>query len=463
MRIRMYQATDGDCLLVESNDVDGSRMLVDGGRKTSFRDHTAPDLVGRDLDLVVVSHIDNDHISGIVDLFDEKVAWRVYRIHEARLEEERPGLSPDEVKNRERALRRLEPKAPEPPDVGAVWHNGFKEQVNHDSEVPFAQSQIDDFLVSAMRMQLLDSGFEEDLEDTANIAQGVKEAVILRNRLSEDQLGLTVNGPSAPETLMFLGDETGAGSVGNGQLAVGDFEVRILGPSRGDLVRLEQEWRKWVNNNAALAEELRREAQIESERLDAGHPVVFGAVLANLADRLGDGSTITPPNLASLLMLVESDGKSLLLTGDGTASEILRGSRMHGLLPEDDDDTASLHVDVLKIPHHGASDNIDADGFFSLITADHYLFCGNGSHHNPEKDVVELVMDVRGALVGELGTYHLWFSSSEDAANTTSRKTHMKMIAELVEGVAGCIPHFLESWEEGQEREGRSYATIALG
>lgn len=479
MRIRMYQATDGDCLLVESSGPARSTMLVDGGRKTSFREHTAPDLSGRDLDLVVVSHIDNDHISGIVGMFDEVVDWRVYRIHEDRLEADRAGLDADELEKREKSLRKLRPKTPEPPNVAAVWHNAFKDLVNGTTGTAnagggdfaqgqpfrseFAQSQIDEVLVTAMRMQLLDPRFEEDLEDTANIAQGVKEAVILRNRLSDDQLGIPVNAPAGEDALLYLGDETGDGSVETGALAVGDFSIRILGPSRTDLVRLQELWRKWVRDNEAVARVLRAEAQVESERLDAGQPVVFGSVLANLADRLGDGSTITPPNLASLLMLVEQDQQTLLLTGDGTASEILRGLRLHGeeFLPEDDDD-ASFHVDVLKIPHHGASDNIDADGFFSFVTADHYLFCGNGSHHNPEKDVVQQILDVRGALVPRLGEYHLWFSSSEAAANTSNRKKHMKMIQALVENAEGCHSHFLDLWEEGEDREGRSYVTIDL-
>ena len=452
MKVKVYQATDGDCLLIEATDADGgasesgSAILVDGGRKGSYRDFTAPDLVGRSLDLVVVSHIDNDHISGVVELFDQTVEWTVYRHHEARLEAERAQLDDDEIEQRERELKRLRPSAPEPPEVVEVWHNAFSDQVGFESEVPLAQSVLDGALVSLMRMQLLDRRFEDDLEHTANMAQGVKDAVILRNRLSEEQLDVPVNTPAAPHSLMFLGDETGDGSVDADVLEVGDFEIRILGPSRDDLVRLEKEWRAWLEANEAVAEELRREAQRESERLDAGQAVVLRSVLAQLAKRLGDGSTITPPNLASLLLWVEQRGRRLLLTGDGNASEVLRGLRAHGLLASEPTDAdgdgdgvpdalpQTVHVDIFKVPHHGALDNIDADGFFSLVTGDHYVFCGNGSHHNPELAVVERIVEARSARVADLGPFELWFSSGSEAANTVSRRKHMKEVEDLLRG-----------------------------
>ena len=37
-----------------------------------------------------------------------------------------------------------------------------------------------------------------------------------------------------------------------------------------------------------------------------------------------------------------------------------------------------MHVDVLKMPHHGSDRNMDR-AFLERITADHYVFSGNGS------------------------------------------------------------------------------------
>ena len=77
MRLRAFHAADGDCLLLTSSD--GHHALVDGGRARTFDDQAWPVLrqmavAGEPVDLVVVSHIDADHIDGVIRLIqDEEV------------------------------------------------------------------------------------------------------------------------------------------------------------------------------------------------------------------------------------------------------------------------------------------------------------------------------------------------------------------------------------------------------
>ena len=54
----------------------------------------------------------------------------------------------------------------------------------------------------------------------------------------------------------------------------------------------------------------------------------------------------------------------------------------------------TLHVNILKVPHHG-SDRIDAI-FFRGVTADHYVFSGDGEHGNPERETLQMLLDECG-------------------------------------------------------------------
>ena len=54
-----------------------------------------------------------------------------------------------------------------------------------------------------------------------------------------------------------------------------------------------------------------------------------------------------------------------------------------------------MHVDILKVPHHGSSNNLDND-FFERITADHYVMSGDGEHGNPERESIEMLFKARG-------------------------------------------------------------------
>ena len=83
MKIRIFQSDQGDCLLISSKE---SNILVDGGMASSYTEHVAPMLAkmrdkGEVLDLVCVSHIDQDHISGILKMIEDEVDWRVYDFH----------------------------------------------------------------------------------------------------------------------------------------------------------------------------------------------------------------------------------------------------------------------------------------------------------------------------------------------------------------------------------------------
>jgi hypothetical protein len=97
----------------------------------------------------------------------------------------------------------------------------------------------------------------------------------------------------------------------------------------------------------------------------------------------------------------------MLLTGDARGDKIIEGLQLTGLLGAGGDST--MHVDLLKVPHHGSSNNLERD-FFERITADHYVFSGNGEHGNPERDALEMLFDARG---GGKFTVHLTYPVKE--------------------------------------------------
>jgi hypothetical protein len=97
------------------------------------------------------------------------------------------------------------------------------------------------------------------------------------------------------------------------------------------------------------------------------------------------------PNLSSIVVLAELGGKKMLLTGDARGDKILEGMQLVGLIEND----RKLHVDILKVPHHGSDNNMETS-FFERVTADHYVFSGNGEHGNPERTTLQMLLEARG-------------------------------------------------------------------
>jgi len=74
----MLKAEHGDCFLISLETIAGTVMniLVDGGTRRTYRAELKGILLniikkGETLDIIIVTHIDDDHISGIISLFED--------------------------------------------------------------------------------------------------------------------------------------------------------------------------------------------------------------------------------------------------------------------------------------------------------------------------------------------------------------------------------------------------------
>lgn len=424
MKLQVFQADKGDCLLLTGKG--GEHMLVDGGMADAYSHHVAPALGrmrerGERLDVLYVSHIDADHIAGVLKLLDDEMAWRV---HDYRTEED-PKARP--------------PGVPRPPEIRQIWHNSFHDLLERNA------GPIEDLL--AARAAVLAGAEEKPLVDlarsSAEVATSIKQAIRVSRRVSAGQLGIPLNRPAHGHLMMAR--------KGQRAISVGRMRIRILAPYEAELEALRHEWNEWLKANEAAVKALQARAAEDEKRIGGAlaalaRPMALRAELlhtvlaAREADaradalaagskKLGDIRLVTPPNLASLMLLVEEDGKRILLTGDGHASHILKGLARVGAL-----DHARIHVEVLKVQHHGSEHNLDK-AFARAVTADHYVFCGNGKHQNPDPRVVEAIAAAR-AEDGTDRPFTLWFNSSAQVTQGDGPRDHMAKLEAKVDALA---------------------------
>ncbi len=265
---------------------------------------------------------------------------------------------------------------------------------------------------------------QEAAENHAEIAQSRIEAVRLSRRLGSKQLAVPVN-PEFDNGLMFVTDPADP-------IAVGKLNFTVIGPYKEDLKNLRDDWNEWLRTQEAqdqLAVVRRRNRDDENLLHSSEIGPVLGPLLAQAAV-LGDRDKVTLPNLASLMFfLQESGGGTMLLTGDGHWEDILAGLENCGQLTPG----GGFHVNVLKVQHHASEHNWHLD-FGKRITADHYIFCGNGAHKNPDLSVLDAILDSRigsqsrrshNAEVGQ--PFKFWFNCASSVAKSAN-KAHMKKI-----------------------------------
>ena len=334
------RARKGDCLLLHSGTkAEPGLIVIDGGPSNVYKPHLRPRIEqirkARKLgpqspltvDLLMVSHVDDDHIRGILDLT-------------AELNANQGGTAP--------LLRIL-----------ALWHNSFDDVIDQDPQ-ELTAAITSQFGPASLGGELpegatLDSDLPEELvRDNLQVLASIEQGHRLRG--DAEALGLELN-PQFDGRLILPGKQAVKPAPG--------VKFRVVGPLKPELQALQRKHDEWL----------------EDRDEDTDDPE------ASLATSVDD----SVPNLSSIVVLAEAGKKRLLLTGDARGDKIIKGLEAAGILKKG----KSLHVDLLKVPHHGSANNVETE-FFERVTADHYVFSGNGEHGNPERETFEMLFDARG-------------------------------------------------------------------
>jgi len=293
-------------------------VLIDGGPAAVYEDHLRSELQeikasGGKLDLLILSHVDNDHVVGLRDLM-------------AELENQRANGAEETI------------------TIEALWHNAFGQTIGRDND---AESRLQSLLANAGRAR-------NAMSSAGMAVRGISEGDQVRR--SALALGIPINS-SFPNSLVSV-DEV------QEPVVLGDLTLRIVGPTEKNLEELRREWLDWLD---------RSEERIMAAREPS---------LAAMADR-------SIPNLSSIMILAESEGRKVLLTGDGRGDHLLEGLEQAGVLGHE----GTLHVDVLKVPHHGSARNVTKE-FFETITSDVYVISANGRDGNPDLVTLTWIVEV---------------------------------------------------------------------
>lgn len=406
MHLTVFRSGKGDCLILE-NSKRTARILVDGGMPEAYRSHVAPALgklqsQDKKIDLVYLSHIDQDHIGGVLRMLDDEAAWRIHLFK----------------KKKKVTAGNKKPGSPRPPEVRKIWHNAFHEQLQENAgAVEEALAASAPVLSGTDLMDMREAGLRQ-----SELVTSVNEAIRVSRRIGKKQLGIPLN-PEAKGKLMMW-------RKGQKPINVGGMRVTILGPTKEHLEKLREEWNDWLKTNQKALKAVRENAARDEKGLAASDLARLMAALSLRAEAFGNPKSVTPPNLASLTILVEEDGESILLTGDARGEQIIDGLRAAGRLASG----AVFRVNVLKVQHHGSKNNIDPE-FCNTVIATDYVFCGNGEQHgNPHPDVVELIAERRREV--DPTNFRFWFNSSKGVEEKKAPAAHMAGIEKLVQRLA---------------------------
>ncbi|MBX7242937.1 MAG: hypothetical protein K1X92_14440 [Bacteroidia bacterium] len=344
--VEIFPASYGDCFLVrlESEDSKPYHILIDGG-KICGNPHKNK-LIERlqqiqSLDLLIVTHIDDDHIEGIIELLEQNENDSIVHIKE-------------------------------------IWFNGFRHIHYYIGDTQgLSQDHINrlDKILAHRKSKQDTNGIKEISADTAH---NTLTPLIMQRNLPWNQrfLGETVIMEKDMETNQARKYELRK-----------DISIQILTPTKEILMELDNFWLKALNSKNTKYNEVEDEiltkaveyllAQTEEE-VESNQIKTVSAVTNDIEYyySLNETKNTTINNRSSISFILEFYDKKLLFLGDAAADDIL------SCLGKD----TNHHFDLIKVSHHG-SKTYTSKALLEIVDADNFIISTNGKRYKQHPDM----------------------------------------------------------------------------
>lgn len=344
LSIKLFPAEYGDCIMVSIEDENYYNLLIDGGLAKTYKEYLESELqhikaLGQKINLMVCTHIDNDHISGLVQVLKK--------------------LNADFIED--------------------VWYNGFLQVV--ESKFYSQKDNVYTDRDNKILETIISQGTVSDMEQEVGINEGmtlgvlIEEGKIALNRVTEGQAVCTE-------------------LIKNRSEIAKNIFITVLGPSKSDIIELEEHWKHdMVSKNYMFRVsdkiKLTEAFEYQLERIKAIYASERFKISENedLEKYIGDLTEIDESvvNRSSISFILEYDNKKYLFLGDAVINEIVL-KNIENIVG------FKYRFSAIKLPHHGSRYNITHD-FISRYTADEYYCLTNSKKYgHPDLEVLAAIL-----------------------------------------------------------------------
>lgn len=339
IEIKSYPAKNGEALLVKTADRSFA-MLVDGGYAETYRHHIEPDLIalaasGYRLDVVVATHVDADHISGLLSFFRRNG----------------PSHTPTII------------------PVDNVVHNSLR-SMKAGTRGASVTRPDDAALLREIRRQgypMPSASLATDEEISARQGQSLSQLLHHGGYRWNTRDGTAV-----------------VGVEGLADFRVRDAKIRILSPTRARLEELRNWWVREIRRLGLVGGLDDLDDIFEylcAQEVSSPGVQTLSASEADLTQAYFPDDSVT--NGSSVATLVEVAGFRLLLLADAWADGIVAALQHAG----------PTVFDAIKISHHGSARNT-SPALLALVDSPHFFISTNGEiHRHPDFPVLKAIVD----------------------------------------------------------------------
>lgn len=344
LRIKLIPAGYGESIWVSVGETERYNILIDGGFGKTYQKYLEPEIkhikeMNQKINLLVCTHMDNDHIGGLISVLKE--------------------ADSNLIEN--------------------IWYNGFIQMVDSkfssqkENKFTDRDNKILDVIIS--------QGQISDEEQEIGINEGMSFGVLVEEK-------------RIPLNVITGGKAICTGQIKNKYEITKNVFITILGPSKNDIVELEKYWKNdMVSRNYMFRVsdkiKLMKAFEYQLERIKSTVTYEKYKISRNedLEKYIGeltecDDSLV---NRSSISFILEYDNRKYLFLGDSVIDKIM-------LDRIENEVGFQYRFTAIKLPHHGSRYNITHD-FISRYTAEEYYCLTNSTKYgHPDMEVLAAVL-----------------------------------------------------------------------
>ncbi|NCT38616.1 MBL fold metallo-hydrolase [Bacillus sp. EB93] len=350
IKVKMYPAKDGDCFLVSIGKENKKHILIDSGYAETYENFLKKDLleisaVGEKINLMIITHIDADHILGAIKFIKE---------------------------NNENSIV----------EIDEVWYNSYR-HLQIDLQTDILSEQEKKILKSEISLgkSYVERAFTEGIQHTEISARqgSTLGALLLKGNYKWNS--------------SFK--ERAISSDNREKIELNGMTINIISPNNKKLDKLKYKWLKELKSkkwNFKISEDelfddayefmllMNEKPTIEHTKISReGKEDTILIEEAAKANETIDGSEL---NGSSIALIIEYEEKKLLFLADAHPDIICESLKKMKI----------SNFDLVKVPHHGSKKNMTTE-LAELLNSELYLVSTNGDKHlHPDIEAVSKLL-----------------------------------------------------------------------
>lgn len=391
IEIKSLNAYNGDCFFIYFPE-EKFNILKDGGYTNTFNKIKKElEIIkerGEHLNLLVVTHIDNDHINGIIKLIKENGS------------------------NEESKIIKID----------EIWFNSYFNSPTLKNEISISDENI----------KKLKIFIKESYDIYSSTEVGTKEGIKLSNLLINGKY--VVNSSNDFKAINI--EETN-------EIQKGNITFKFLSPLKKDLEEIDilfNEKLEFLENKDGIIYEKslndyfekflisleENNIEVRSQEISTENDIV------KLAEK-EDEEKNSLNNKTSIAFIIEYNDKKLIFLGD--ASLNVYSNQLNKIYPNLDE----VNFDFIKLSHHGSKYNISKKFIEDINCSNYYISTdGSGNHGHPNKETIsKLIINSKNPIKIYFNTFNLrhkrWLCNLENDTQLKEKYNYEIKIDDVIQ------------------------------